>query len=116
MLSEDDLDYLERRRKSLRYLKVATWGLPLLWISCIAFAATRFPALVDPLGISASLDGGIVDWNLVRSLARVTPILFLSLILLITGTVFIFLRAAYRERRLLDLVERAERGSVSPHS
>ncbi len=115
MLSEDDVDYLERRRKSLRYLKAATWGLPILWVFCLAFAATRFPALVDPLGIGTSLDSGIVDWTLVRSLARVTPILFLSLMLLITGTVFIFLRGAYRERRLLDLVERAERGSVSPH-
>ena len=113
MLSDEDRAYLERRRKSLRHLGLATWALPLFWVVCVAVGAWRFPALLDPLGIAAQLDGGIVDWSLVRSLARVAPVLFLSLLLLVTGTLYIFLRGAYRERRLLRLVERAQRGSVS---
>lgn len=114
MLTDDDHAYLEKRRTSLRYLRLATIALPLFWLFCVVIGALRFPALLDPLGIAADLDSGQVDWPLVRSLARVAPVLFLSLLLLITGTMFIFLRGAYRERRLLDLVERAERGSVSP--
>lgn len=114
MLTEADRDYLERRRKSLRHLGLATWALPLFWVFCVVMGAMRFPALINPLAVAEQLDGGVIDWSLIRSLARVAPVLFLSLLLLITGTMFIFLRGAYRERRLLEVVERAERGSVSP--
>lgn len=114
MLTETDHDYLARRRKSLRHLRLATWGLPLFWLLCIVVGAIRFPALLDPMAVGAQLDSGIVDWSLIRSLARVAPMLFLSLLLVVTGAMIMFLRHAHRERRLLDLVDRAERGSVSP--
>ncbi|MDA1196103.1 MAG: hypothetical protein O2894_13110 [Planctomycetota bacterium] len=116
MLTPSDRDLLDRRRKSLRHLKLATWALPVLWVGGVIFALTRFPALVDPVGVSAQLDGGVIDWPLLRALARVAPMLFLGLLLLVSVTVFIFLRGAWREHRLLQMVERAERGSVSPRT
>lgn len=114
MLTEDDRAFLAMRRRALLHLSWVTWALPLFWVACIVVGAMRFPALLDPAGIAAQLDSGNVDWSLIRSLARVAPMLFLSVLLLITGTMIIFLRAAFRERRLLEVVDRAERGSVSP--
>ena len=113
MLTEADRDYLERRRKSLSYLRMATIALPVFWLFCIGVGVWRFPALFDPYSVAKQLDSGQVDWTLIRSLARVAPMLFMSLLLLISGATFIFLRGAHRERRLLELVDRAERGSVS---
>ncbi len=114
MLTDADRDYLERRRKPLRSLDAITWGLPILWIGFLVVGVVRFPALIDPVGIAADMDGGTVDWDVVRALARVAPILFLCLVFVISAAVWIFLRSAHRERRLLDMVERAGRGSVSP--
>ena len=114
MLTEDDREFLARRRKSLRYLRLATWALPIFWLICVVVGFVRFPALLDPTIVGAQLASGNTDWALLRSLARLAPVLFLCILLLVTGAMFMFLRNAYRERRLLEVVDRAERGSVSP--
>lgn len=114
MLDDPDLDYLDRRRKALQYLGFATWALPVIWLACILIGAWQFPALLDPVSLAQQMDAGIVDWKLVRTLARIAPTLFLTLLLVISGAVFIFLRSMYRERRLLEVVDRLQRGSVTP--
>ena len=114
MLTDTDRDYLERRRKPLRSLDTVTWALPLLWVVFLVVGCWRFPALIDPAGVASAMDEGTVDWDVIRALARVAPILFLCLVGVISGAIWIFLRSAHRERRLLEMVERADRGSVSP--
>jgi hypothetical protein len=114
MLTETDRDYLNSRRHAVRSLKTVTWARPVVWVIGCVVAASRFPALINPAGVASDLDAGTIEWTLLRALARLAPMLFLIVLGVISGALYLFLRAAHREKRLLDLVDRAERGSVSP--
>ena len=113
MLSDADRDLLARRRRSLARLDLVTWLLPLMWLAGIVFACLRFPALVDPIGVGARLDAGQLEWAVQRTMMRMTPVLFVLLLVFVTVVLIGFLRMLHRERRLLDLVDRAAGGSVT---
>jgi hypothetical protein len=115
MLDELDCEWLGRRRRALRHLGLVTWLLPAVWVVAVVGAGFAFPPLVDPFGIDRRLQTGVVDWALLRTLARLAPALFLVLLCFVTVTLVGYLRVLHRERRLLDMVERARRGSVGPH-
>lgn len=109
MITELDREMLARRRRSLKHLGTVTWLLPLVWLVGVVFACAQFPAMVDPFGIGARLGEGVVDWALLRAMARVAPILFVMLLVFVTLVMIGWLRMLYRERQLLDLLERLER-------
>ena len=109
MLTELDHEFLARRRRTLKHLGTVTWLLPLIWIGGAVFACSRFPAMVDVFGIDDRLGQGIVDWALLRAMARVAPVLFVMLLIFVTVVMIGWLRMLYRERHLLELLERAAR-------
>ena len=114
MLSPADHDYVSRRRKFLNHLGPVSIGLCIAWAACLVFMVIWNPQVMNPLTVAEGLREGTLTSSQVRALALMAPGLYICVVVVITLSLYTYIRGAFRERRLLELVERAERGSVSP--
>ena len=114
MLTEADRDYLKRRRKFLKHLGPVAVGLCLAWVGCLAFMALHNPRILDPVGVIQGTRDGSLSAQHMRTLAVMAPMLYVCVLVVISLSLYTYIRGAYRERHLLEVVDRLERGSVTP--
>lgn len=113
MLTRDDWMWIDKRRRKLRYLPLATWLLPLVWLVVCVVSLLRYPLITNPWRVLEAVRDRELDRTALESLCALTPIV----VLLLQGVVIVFvvtgLAMLHRERRLLDHLEQAVSGQDS---
>lgn len=106
MLTQDDRRLIQKRRRVLRHLRMATWLVPVLWLVVCVLTYLRYPLLNDPWALDRALQARELNRASLESLCTMAPLMVLLVQALVIVFIVMGLAMLRRERRLLDLLER----------
>jgi hypothetical protein len=107
MLTRDDRLLIEKRRKALRFLPLATWLLPALWLVVCVVTFLRYPLIANPWRVLDAIRDRTLDRTSLESLCALTPLVVILLQVVVIAFLVMGLGMLHRERRLLDRLENA---------
>ena len=108
MLTREDRSMIQKRRRKLRHLRLATWTLPVLWLVVCVATFLNYPLIANPWRVLAAVRDRELDRTSLESLCALTPIAVLLLQFVVIVFVVMGLAMLHRERRLLDRLETAD--------
>ncbi len=109
-LSKEQRDYLDKRRKILRFWPFAGPFLPLGIAGLAIHLYVNTPLLIDPYEVLSRIEAHSIKQSSLEIMAVMLPITFIAICFLLVMLVVVMYAAFANERRYLEIVGEMERG------
>lgn len=105
MISEADLRFLSRRRRSVRSWKAAAAGMLTVLAAVVVWLALRTPTLINPLAVADRLGAGGLDHGALAAAALLLPFAVLGCFGMVVVIILFGFAVIANERRYLRILD-----------